>query len=203
MCSYWPEFAQCGKETTTVRQLLAHQAGLFAFDEPVDRHAVADLDRLAIIMARRTPAWKPGERQAYHAITIGFYESELLRRIDPKHRTLGQFFQDEIASPLDLEFYIRLPEEIPNSRLATIKNATPFEMFLGFPIRLTLATLYPRSHIYRARGAWREVWKSVLWPHARYRLGRRNSTLPCRSLSRLRRSINPEPRQDQWSAKVS
>ncbi|HSR06023.1 MAG TPA: serine hydrolase domain-containing protein, partial [Bryobacteraceae bacterium] len=117
VCTYWPEFAQRGKETITVRHLLAHQAGLFAFDELVDRHAVADLDRLAVIMARQTPAWKPGERQAYHAITLGFYESELLRRIDPKHRSLGQFFQDEIASPLDLEFYIRLPEEIPNSRL--------------------------------------------------------------------------------------
>lgn len=39
-------------------------------------------------------------RQAYHAITLGFYESELLRRIDPRHRSIGQSFQDEIASPL-------------------------------------------------------------------------------------------------------
>jgi len=31
--TYWPEFAQAGKERITVRQLLAHQAGLFAFDE--------------------------------------------------------------------------------------------------------------------------------------------------------------------------
>ena len=30
---YWPEFAQQGKDEITVRQLLAHQAGLFAFDE--------------------------------------------------------------------------------------------------------------------------------------------------------------------------
>ena len=35
--AYWPEFAQQGKERITVRQLLAHQAGLFALDEPVDR----------------------------------------------------------------------------------------------------------------------------------------------------------------------
>jgi CubicO group peptidase (beta-lactamase class C family) len=35
--TYWPEFAQAGKARITVRQLLAHQAGLFAFDEPVDR----------------------------------------------------------------------------------------------------------------------------------------------------------------------
>lgn len=37
VCTYWPEFAQAGKEHITVRQLLAHQAGLFAFDEKVDR----------------------------------------------------------------------------------------------------------------------------------------------------------------------
>ena len=148
--TYWPEFAQRGKETITVRQLLAHQAGLFAFDEPVDRGVVADLDRLALVLARQTPAWKPGTRQAYHAISLGFYESELLRRIDPLHRSLGQFFQDEIASPLGLDLYIRLPEEIPNSRLATVENAGALEMLLGFPIRLTLATLYPRSNMYRA-----------------------------------------------------
>jgi CubicO group peptidase (beta-lactamase class C family) len=150
VCTYWPEFAQGGKDQIAVRQLLAHQAGLFAFDEPVDRNVVADLDRLALVMARQSPAWKPGTRQAYHAITLGFYEGELLRRFDPGRRSLGQFFQDEIASPLRLDFYIRLPEEIPNSRLARIENPTALEMLFGFPIRLTLATIYPRSNLYRA-----------------------------------------------------
>ena len=111
VCTYWPEFAQQGKERITVRQLLAHQAGLYVLDEPVDRSLVADLDRLAVVLARQKPAWEPGTRQAYHAITLGFYESELLRRIDPQHRSLGQFFQDEIASPLGLDVYIRLPED--------------------------------------------------------------------------------------------
>ena len=120
VATYWPEFAQHGKERITVRQLLAHQAGLFALDEPVDRSVVADLDRLAVVLARQKPAWEPGTRQAYHAITLGFYEGELLRRVDPRHRSLGQFFQDEIASPLGLDVYIRLPEDIPNSRLATM-----------------------------------------------------------------------------------
>ncbi len=120
VCTYWPEFAQQGKERITVRQLLAHQAGLYVLDEPVDRSLVADLDRLAVVLARQKPAWEPGTRQAYHGITLGFYESELLRRIDPQHRSLGQFFQDEIASPLGLDVYIRLPEDIPNARLATM-----------------------------------------------------------------------------------
>ena len=125
VCTYWPEFAQNGKERITVRQLLAHQAGLFAFDEPVDRGTVADLDRLAAVMARQRPAWEPGTRLAYHALTIGFYEGELLRRVDPRHRSLGQFFQEEIAAPLGLDVYIRLPEEMPSSRLATIVQPRP------------------------------------------------------------------------------
>ena len=151
VATYWPEFAQHGKARITVRQLLAHQAGLFAFDEPVDRCVVADVDRLAVVLARQKPAWEPGTRQGYHAITLGFYEGELLRRVDPRHRTLGQFFQDEIATPLEEDIYIRLPEEIPNSRLATLAPPTPIDMLYRFrPLRLMLAGINPRSNIYRA-----------------------------------------------------
>jgi CubicO group peptidase (beta-lactamase class C family) len=150
VCAYWPEFAQQGKERITVRQLLAHQAGLFALDEPIDRALVADLDRLAIVLARQKPVWEPGSRQAYHAITLGFYESELLRRLDPRHRSLGQFFHDEIAMPLGLDVYIRLPETILDSRLATIAAPSPLERLFGFPFRLALDSFNRRSNIVRA-----------------------------------------------------
>jgi CubicO group peptidase (beta-lactamase class C family) len=150
VCTYWPEFAQAGKDKITVRQLLAHQAGLHAFDEPVDRTVIADPDRLAGIMARQRPAWEPGTRQAYHAISLGFYQSEVLRRVDPKHRSLGRFFQDEIASPLGLDVYIRLPEEIPDSRLATLQQPGVVARLLGLPIRLQLDVLNRRSHLYRS-----------------------------------------------------
>jgi len=150
VCAYWPEFAQQGKERITVRQLLAHQAGLFAIDEPVDRSVVADLDRLAVVLARQKPAWEPGARQAYHALTLGFYEGELLRRVDPCHRSLGQFFHDEIATPLGEDVYIGLPETIPNSRLATLAPPRPLEMLFGFPLRFTLEAMNRRSNIYRA-----------------------------------------------------
>jgi CubicO group peptidase (beta-lactamase class C family) len=169
--AYWPEFAQQGKERITVRQLLAHQAGLFAFDEAVDRSVVADLDRLAVVLARQKPAWEPGTRQAYHAITLGYYESELLRRVDPRHRSLGQFFQDEIASPLDLDVYIRLPEDIPNSRLATIARPRRIDMLLGFPLRLSLDAMTRRSKIVRAlRGS--------EFPHDEQRVYARNFEVP-------------------------
>ena len=148
--TYWPEFAQQGKERITVRQLLAHQAGLFAFNEPVDRSTVADPDRLAVVMARQKPTWEPGTRQAYHALALGFYEGELLRRVDPQHRSLGQFFQDEVASRLGEDLYIRLPEEVPNSRLATLAPPSLIEMLRGFGFRFMLEAMNPRSNIYRA-----------------------------------------------------
>jgi len=150
VATYWPEFAQHGKDTITVRQLLAHQAGLFAINEPVDRALVADLDRLAVVLARQRPAWAPGRRQAYHALSLGFYEGELLRRVDPRHRSLGVFFQDEIATPLSEDIYIRLPEDIPNNRLSPIARPSPVRMLTGFPFRLLLDAMNHRSNIYRA-----------------------------------------------------
>ena len=148
---YWPEFAQQGKEKITVRQLMAHQAGLLAFPELGDKETIADLNRLAVVLARQKPAWEPGTRHGYHALTLGFYQSELLRRVDPKGRSLGQYFQDEIATPLGLEFYIRLPEDIPNSRLATIRSSKfGFSAMRSAPISFILAAMSPRSAIRRA-----------------------------------------------------
>lgn len=150
VCKYWPEFAQNGKGEITVRQLLAHQAGLFALDVPLDRKLVANLDHLAAVLARQKPAWPPGSRQAYHAITLGFYEGELLRRVDPQHRTLGRFFQEEIATPLRLDFYIRVPESMPDSQLATLVDPAPSEMLFGFPFWMALSVLNPHSNLRRA-----------------------------------------------------
>ncbi|MGD9902229.1 MAG: serine hydrolase domain-containing protein [Vicinamibacterales bacterium] len=171
VAAYWPEFAQHGKADVTVRQLLAHQAGLYALDVPLDRELVTDLDRLAAVLARQTPAWAPGTRQAYHGITLGFYEAELLRRLDPGHRTLGQFFQDEIATPLDLDVYIRLPDTVPDDALARMSRPSLLELFRGFPLRLALDTLNPRSKIVRAlRGS--EL------PHDETRVYARNLEVP-------------------------
>jgi len=152
VCAYWPEFAQAGKERITVRQLLAHQAGLFAFDEKVDREVVADLDRLAGAMERQRPIWEPGERQAYHAITLGFYESEILRRIDPQRRSLGRFFAEEIAAPLELDFFIGLPESVSGSRIAPLEPPTAWERLAAWRLMLlfTFAAMNKRSVLHRA-----------------------------------------------------
>ena len=101
-------------------------------------------------MARQRPAWEPGERQAYHAISLGFYEGELIRRVDPAHRSLGQVFDEEIAKPLGLDFYIRVPESIPDARLAPLEPPSLWKRLTGLPLSLTLAALNRRSVLYRS-----------------------------------------------------
>jgi CubicO group peptidase (beta-lactamase class C family) len=151
--TYWPEFVQHGKDKVTVRQLLSHQAGLPALDTAVDKEVMVDFDRLAGILAAQTPAWEPGTRQGYHALTVGFYEGELIRRVDPQHRSIGRFFAEEIAAPLGLDFYIGVPEDIPNSQLATLEPASRVRMLLH-PSRFGFAFLNPKSLTHRA--FWKE-----------------------------------------------
>lgn len=120
VATYWPEFAASGKQDITVRQLLSHQAGLSAIDAPMDLKTLADPDLVAAALAKQAPAWKPGSKHGYHGISLGWYESELIRRVDPQHRTIGKYFADEIAAPLDIEFYIGLPEHISDDRIAPV-----------------------------------------------------------------------------------
>ncbi len=148
VATYWPEFAQGGKETITVRQLLSHQAGLSGLDKPLDLKTIADPDALAATIARQKPAWEPGTRHGYHGISLGWYEGELIRRVDPQHRSLGRFFQEEIAKPLGLEFYIGVPPTVPDSRIAAIKAFRPVRMLLHMntmPRGMVLALMNPRS----------------------------------------------------------
>lgn len=150
VAKYWPEFAQNGKEAITIRQLLAHQAGLFGFDEPVDAKVVRDLDRLAGIMARQRPEWEPGERQAYHAISLGFYESEIVRRVDPAHRSLGRVFAEEIAKPLGIDFYIGLPDSVPDAQVAPLEPPGFWERMRGMPLSIVLSAMSHGSVVYRS-----------------------------------------------------
>ena len=153
VAEYWPEFAENGKEAVTVRQLLSHEAGLVWIDEPLRFEDLQDLDRVASALASQKPAWEPGTKHGYHAMTIGLYMQELIRRVDPAHRTLGRFFRDEIADPLGVDFYIGLPPEIPDERLAKLRTYTPARSIAALPkapMGMTLRILWPWSLLRRS-----------------------------------------------------
>jgi CubicO group peptidase (beta-lactamase class C family) len=150
---YWPEFAQNGKAGITVRQLLAHEAGLVLVDEKLPVDSLRDLDYLARVLARQKPAWPPGTRHGYHTLTIGLYMQEVIRRVDPQHRTLGRFFHEEIALPLGLEFYIGLPREIADERIAALKTLSRLRGLMALrytPFAVTLKMIAPGSLLRRS-----------------------------------------------------
>ena len=148
VATYWPEFAANGKENVTVRQLLSHQAGLAAIDRPLSVTDLADLDIVASALADQKPGWEPGTRHGYHAISLGWYEGELIRRVDPAKRSLGRFFAQEIAAPLDIEFYIGIPDSLDQDRIAHIHGYKPAEMMFhisAMPWKFVAGFLNPRS----------------------------------------------------------
>jgi CubicO group peptidase (beta-lactamase class C family) len=126
---HWPEYAggHARKDRVTVRQLMMHRAGLPVFDRKLGDDELFDLDARARFLEQQPQIaelfdpepssgdWKhqrPAPPQAYHAVSRGLYSSELVRRVDPRHRRLGLFFRDEIAEPLGIDFWIGLPDEL-------------------------------------------------------------------------------------------
>jgi CubicO group peptidase (beta-lactamase class C family) len=117
VAEFWPEFGQADKDEITLGQLLSHQAGLCAVDRRVD---VLDYDGVIRALEAQAPLWSPGTAHGYHARTFGFLLDELMRRIIGK--TLADYWQENFARPLELDFWIGLPEN-ENSRVATIYAA--------------------------------------------------------------------------------
>jgi CubicO group peptidase (beta-lactamase class C family) len=117
VAEFWPEFAQSGKSAITLGQLLSHQAGLPAVDEPVD---VLDYPAVIAALEKQTPLWLPGTAHGYHARTFGFLVDELTRRITGQR--ISDYWRKTFAEPLKLDIWIGLPNE-EHDRAATIYAA--------------------------------------------------------------------------------
>jgi CubicO group peptidase (beta-lactamase class C family) len=102
----WPRFAASGKERVTFKHLLEHTAGLSAIDVPA---SMLDYAGVIASLEQQAPAFEPGTQVAYHARTFGFLLDEVVRRITGA-ASLGAFFRERIGAPMDLDFWIGLPE---------------------------------------------------------------------------------------------
>lgn len=114
VAQYWPEFAEAGKETITVRQLLSHQAGLPLPEKRFTRGELFDGVAVSSALAAQEPLWKPGTAHGYHALTFGWLTGELISRVSGC--SLGSLFASEIAKPLGLDLWIGLPEGVASDR---------------------------------------------------------------------------------------
>lgn len=104
---YWPEFAQNGKENLLVRHIFSHSSGLPGLDGLPDHEVVRNWDEVIKRLAAQKPWSEPGAKSAYHALTYGHLIGELVLRLTGK--PISQFFRDEIAEPLSIDFHLGLP----------------------------------------------------------------------------------------------
>jgi len=132
----WPEFARNGKQHVTTRMMLDHSAGVPALRAKVKENGPYEWDYMTARLADEEPFWPPGTRNGYHGLTFGWTVGEMVRRASGV--SLGTFFQDEIAKPLGLCFWIGLPEAIEPRVAPMIPHVTkaaeaktPFLVDLG------------------------------------------------------------------------
>jgi CubicO group peptidase (beta-lactamase class C family) len=141
LADIWPEFGQAGKQDITMAQLMSHQAGLAAMSEEI---SVFDRDGIVAALARQAPLWPPGTQHGYHPRTFGFLLDEIIRRLSGGI-TLGEYWRKVFARPMQLDFWIGLPEEkleavapIHSPRVAPGRPLdTPFHRAFANPQSLT------------------------------------------------------------------
>lgn len=122
VAEYWPEFGCNGKENATVRQVLDHTVGVLGLHDPaaiLDWSGTGwdDYDGIAAQLASAEPAWEPGTKVGYHAISYGWLTGEIVRRVTGA--TIGSFFHEAVAKPLGLNTRIGTPES-EQHRVATV-----------------------------------------------------------------------------------
>ncbi len=106
---YWPAFGQAGKEGALVSMMLDHSVGLPAVRAKLKDGAFYDYDHMVGVLEAETPFWKPGTRNGYHGMTSAWTVGEMVRRSTGKR--MGVFLHDEVTGPLDVDFWMGLPEE--------------------------------------------------------------------------------------------
>ena len=118
---YWPEYGKKGKVETTVGMILNHTAGLPAFATTVEQGGFFDWEYMIGLLENEEPFWIPGEKTGYHMMTTGWLIGELIKRVTGK--SLGEFFNDEVSKPYNLEYWIGLPD----SEVGRVAKVTPFK----------------------------------------------------------------------------
>jgi CubicO group peptidase (beta-lactamase class C family) len=107
VASLWPEFAAGGKSAVSLRELMAHRAGLPAVRERLPEDAQYDWPRMCGALAAQEPFWEPGTDHGYHVNTYGFLLGELVRRATGL--PVGTALARLVTGPLDVEFFYGLP----------------------------------------------------------------------------------------------
>ena len=103
----WPEFAVGGKQRTSTRHVLSHQAGLAAFTDRITPEDCSVPGRAAERLGSQTSEWAVGDGHGYHALSYGWLLGEIVQRVSG--RSLGVVWRERLAAPYGLDAWIGLP----------------------------------------------------------------------------------------------
>ncbi|XP_067939705.1 beta-lactamase domain-containing protein 2-like [Watersipora subatra] len=134
---YWPEFERHNKGKITVRNILSEESGLSRLNRSVSIADISNDEFLSEELANQVIVppdylWCDGDLGI-----LELYINQLVRRVDPKSRSLKEFFVEEFAAKLDLDFYVGLPlaEQHRAARVRGHGFSVIFEVFFA-PIEL-------------------------------------------------------------------
>ena len=141
----WPKFPLADAKFS---HLLSHQCGLAALDQRAD---VFEHTEVVAAIEAQVPAWELGAGHGYHPRTFGALTDEPVRRLTGK--TLGNYWREEIADPLGLEFWIGLPEILwPRVARLYPGKADKSDLADGFYKQLTTSGTFTRRAFSSPRG---------------------------------------------------
>lgn len=101
---------RCASCAVTVREAMAHRAGLAALREDIDLPTALNWAAMTERIAAAAPLWQPGTGHAYHALTYGWIVGEVLRRITG--RLPGDLLRTGMADPLGADMWIGIPASL-------------------------------------------------------------------------------------------
>ena len=113
VAEYLPEFAQHGKEAITIGHILSHRAGIPAMPKgALDMDRIDDWEYHRRLMYDAKPVFKPGRRQAYHAVSGGAVLGEVVREVTGKN--IRGVLAETILDPLGFRWtnYGVAPEDV-------------------------------------------------------------------------------------------
>lgn len=151
---YWPEFGSNGKHELSVSDLMRHEGGLAALDQSIDPEDLISenikQNQVGRILENHSQKFRKNgkSRREYHAVTRGWIANEVFRRVDPDGRTIGEFYQQDISGPLNIDVIIGVKSEDLDRRASVSPLPIRFQLlesmkpkFLGRKMELNFFQL--------------------------------------------------------------
>ena len=137
--SIFPEFCQEDKEEDvgTIADLMKHELGLPILSKTIQREdmLVKNIknNSMGKLLEGEQLAFKSGSMREYHMLTRGFIANEIVRRVDPKGRTIGELIKHHLSEPLDADAYLGLgPKEMKRAVNVEYLKSSQVLVPLGF-----------------------------------------------------------------------